>query len=211
MAINNVSFDDPSDEPLDVFSGNDLVLAHHDEIDLDWREVSERVAIDERRGLVVLQVSVLEDLIDNFIMYLADDPDQDGYYEQLVRRTIGPRIDRLEQLMRDAGLTDVKSLGIVEDLRKIARRRNQLAHGTIRLRPIDGVRIFPPKGDIQLEWVIESRRSPTPERLTMLQLREDLHEAIGCFMAMLDYATHLFERTPKRQYFKGGRHLGLPK
>lgn len=50
MAAWSVSFDDDSDEDLSVFSGNDLLTAHYDVADLDWREVAERSALDGRRA-----------------------------------------------------------------------------------------------------------------------------------------------------------------
>ncbi len=69
MPILSLSFDDDSEEPLFVFSGEDLLMAHIDEVDLDWEEVAERSILDERRGLVITQVAVLEELIDEFILY----------------------------------------------------------------------------------------------------------------------------------------------
>ena len=70
MAIQSLSFDDESDEELYVFSGNDLLISHYDIADLDWEEVAERSLIDQRRGLVITQVAVLEDLVDDFLLYL---------------------------------------------------------------------------------------------------------------------------------------------
>ncbi|GAA4307077.1 hypothetical protein ACFQY7_16200 [Actinomadura luteofluorescens] len=208
MAINNISFDDSEDEELYVFSGYDLVLAFHDEVDLDWREVAERTLIDERRGLVVLQVAALEDLIDEFIMHLEDDPDQESFYSRLTRKTIGPRLEYLFKMLRERDLMDDELESVLIDVRKLVERRNLLAHGTIHLRPVgDARRSFPRKPDFELEWVIKSRRSPTPQRLTMSELRDDLHEAIGCFMAMLKCANSLASRTPKPQHYNGGLYL----
>jgi hypothetical protein len=70
MPILSLSFDDDSEEPLFVFSGDDLLMAHIDEVDLDWEEVAEHSILDERRGLVITQVAVLEELIDEFILYV---------------------------------------------------------------------------------------------------------------------------------------------
>jgi hypothetical protein len=72
MAAWSVSIDDDNDEELSVFSGYDLLISHYDFADLDCREVAERSALDQRRGLVITQADVLEDLIDEFILYLAD-------------------------------------------------------------------------------------------------------------------------------------------
>src|SRR3990172_7571809 len=99
MAAWSVSSDDDNDEELSVFSGDDLLIAHHDVADLDWREGAERSALDQRRGLVITQGAVLEDLIDEFILYLADPIDVDEYQAELDRLTIGPRLDRLEKLL----------------------------------------------------------------------------------------------------------------
>jgi len=78
--------DDDSDEDLCVFSGSDLLISYYDVADLDWQDVAERSAIDERRGLVIAQVAALADPI--------------------------------------------------EALRRVVRRRNTLAHGTIFCRPV---------------------------------------------------------------------------
>lgn len=131
MAIRSVSFDDPSDEGLAVFSGHDLMLSHCDYVDLDWQEVAERTAIDERRGLVVLQVAALEDLVNQIILYLAAPSDQEEMRLKLSRQTLGPRIDRLEGLLREAGLFDDEAAERIADLRRVTERRNELAHGTI--------------------------------------------------------------------------------
>jgi hypothetical protein len=53
-----VSFDNDSNEQLSVFSGNDLLITQYDVSDLDWPEVAERSALDERRGLVITRVAV---------------------------------------------------------------------------------------------------------------------------------------------------------
>ncbi|GAA2156655.1 hypothetical protein [Actinomadura napierensis] len=208
MALNNVSFDDSEEEELYVFSGDDLVISFHDQVDLDWREVAERTLIDERRGLVVLQVTALEDLIDDIIMHLADDPDQEEFYSKLTKKTIGPRLDLLVKLLKERDVMDDEMEGVLADVRKLVERRNLLAHGTIHLRPVGGVRpTLPLKADFELEWVIKSRRSPTPQRLTMSELREDLYEAIGCFTAMLKCTNALVAKTPQPQHFTNGRYL----
>ena len=64
--------DDPCEDELSVFSGNDLLIAHYDVSDLDWEEIAERSMIDERRGLIIAQVSALEDLLTEFVLYLSD-------------------------------------------------------------------------------------------------------------------------------------------
>ena len=101
MAIHSVSFDDDAEDDLCVFSGYDLVLTHVDGPDLDWEEVAERSALDERRGLVIAQVAVLEELIDEFILYLVDPADPEGYQRNLDKETISPRINKLERILGD--------------------------------------------------------------------------------------------------------------
>jgi hypothetical protein len=208
MAFTNASFDDSSDKELHIFSGYDLLIAHYDIADLAWEEVAERTVIDERRGLVVLQVAVLEDLIDDFIMRLADEPHQEEFYATLTKKTIGPRLEQLTHLLEERNLIDSKASELLVEVRTIVQRRNELAHGTIHYRPVGGMPPLPLKGDIEFEWVISSRRSPEPQRLTMSQLREDLYEAIGCFMALLAYSDRWMAQVPPPRYFKGGHYLG---
>jgi hypothetical protein len=44
----------------------------------------------------------------------------------------------------------------------------------------------------------------------MARLRQDLHEAIGAFTAMLTYAESFVERAPRPVHFDGGAYLGAP-
>jgi hypothetical protein len=46
-----------------------------DQAGLDWEEVTQRSLLDERRGLVITQVAVLEELIDQLILYVVDSAD----------------------------------------------------------------------------------------------------------------------------------------
>jgi hypothetical protein len=175
-----VSFDNDSNEELCVFSGNDLLITHYDVSDLDWQEVAERSALDERRCLVITQVAVLEDLVDEFIFYLADPNDPDAYQLELDKLTVDPRLDRLEALLAGAGMHDANVVAILAALRQVVRRRNDLAHGTIHSRPVQPVQPGSWLDGIGLEWVITSRRSRTCERITMARLRQDLEGAIDC-------------------------------
>jgi len=208
VSLDNLSFDDPDDE-LNVFSAYDLVLSYRDITDLDWGEVAERRLIEQRRGLVVLQATVLEDLIDDFIMYLADAPDQNAYYEKLVKKTMGPRVEKLEDLMKEKGLNDARGKELIERLKRIVERRNLLAHGILQLQPVENVKL-PLKKAFELEWVIVDRRSGVSQRLSMLQLRKDFYEVIDCFYLMLSYMDHMLKIAPKPKHFKGGMYLTLP-
>lgn len=210
MAVRSLSFDDDSDEELHVFSGNDLLIAHYDAADLDWHEVAERSAIDERRGLVITQVAVLEDLVDEFILYLADPVDSDEYQAELDRVTIGPRLDRLGNLLLDAGILDANAHAVLGAVRRVVARRNELAHGTIHCRPVERVQAGTWLDGIELEWIITSRRSRTLERVTMAGLRHDLYDAIGCFSSLLQYAEWFVQTAPAPRHFRGGRYLGTP-
>jgi hypothetical protein len=124
--------------------------------------------------------------------------------------TIGPRLDRLEKLLRRAGLRDHHVAGVFDEIRRVVARRNELAHGTIHRRPVESVVPGSWVDGIPLEWIITSRRSKTPERLTMGRLRQDLYDAIGCFTAMLRYAETFVEVAPAPTRFRGGRDLGAP-
>jgi hypothetical protein len=210
MTRASVSFDDEDGEELYVFSGGDLLMTHYDAADLDWEEVAERAALDERRGLVITQVAILEDLIDEFIHYLADPADPEAYQAELDKCTIGPRLNRLEKLLRRAGLRNRHVAELFNEIRSVIARRNELAHGTIHRRPVEPVVPGSWVDGIPLEWIITSRRSKTMERLTMSRLRQDLYDAIGCFSAMLEYAERFVEIAPRPTTFRGGRYLGAP-
>ncbi len=158
MAIRSLSFDDdPDDDDLCVFSGQDLLMAHMDEVDLDWEEVAERSILDERRGLVITQVAVLEELIDEFILYVVDPADPEDYQRRLDCKTIGPRIDELKKALKNRDLLDAAGAELLADLRAIVNIRNELAHGTIYrtllyVVPIQEIRTR----DLELEWRIYS-------------------------------------------------------
>jgi len=211
MAVRSLSFDDTDDTDLCVFSGYDLLISHYDVADLDWQEVAERSAIDERRGLVIAQVAHLEGLIDEFLHYLFDPTDPEDYQRGLDRMMIGARLDRFERGLIEHGLLDDQARARLDDLRAVVRRRNQLAHGTLQCRP---TRIVPIKDlahqDIDLEWVLEDRRARQSERVSMAGLRDDLADAIGTFAAMLAYAETFVELAPAPVHFHSGAYLSAP-
>jgi hypothetical protein len=121
MAIRSLSFDDDSSEDLCVFSGQDLLIAHIDEIDLDWEEVAERSLLDQRRGLVITQVAVLEELIDQLILYVVDPADPESYQRRLDSKTMGPRVDELEKALEVRELLDESGTELISDLRSLVR------------------------------------------------------------------------------------------
>jgi hypothetical protein len=202
MPIVSVSFDDESDEPLFVFSGQDLLMAHIDEMDLDWEEVAERSVLDERRGLVITQVAVLEELIDEFILYVTDPSDPVAFQHRLDRKTIGPRIDDLERALMERDLLDDAGRELIADVHALVNIRNELAHGII-YRTL--VYVVPIKElatrDVPQEWRIYSRRSRTWRRLTTAGLRGNLEEAIGCFTALIAWGEELAKRAPSPRNF----------
>lgn len=211
MTVRSLSFDDDSDEDLCVFSGNDLLISHYDIADLDWKEVAERSLIDERRGLVITQVAVLEDLVDEFILYLEDPYDPQDFQKQLSEKTIGPRLRMLENLLQRAGLLNHQAVEHLTELRAIVERRNRLAHGTIHCRPTHVVPIKDfGRGDLELEWVLVDRRSGETERISMAALRQDVIKAIGAFSAMLAYGESFVEGAPVPANYPGGIYLGRP-
>lgn len=212
MSVRSVSFDDGSDEELCVFSGSDLLPSHYDIADLDWEEVSERTLIDERRGLVITQVAVLEDLVDEFLGYLEDPEDARRFREEKLNgTTIGPRLAMLERRLRLAGLLDDEAVDCLTAARATVYRRNRLAHGTVNCRP---TRVVPISDlahvDLEIEWVLVDRRSDETERISMARLRQDVDDAIGAFSGLLAYAESFVERAPTPKHFGGGHYLGAP-
>jgi hypothetical protein len=211
MAIRSVSFDDDSEDDLCVFSGDDLVVTHVDGPDLDWEEVAERSALDERRGLVIAQVAVLEEVIDELILYLVDPADPEGYQRGLDRKTIGPRIDELEQILVDLALLNEAISCLLSGLRSVVQRRNELAHGTLYRRSLQTVPIEEfGQRDVDLEWRIRSRRDRSSQRITMSELRNDLYEAVGSFMELLKLGDQLLQSAPRPRHFRGTRYLADP-
>jgi hypothetical protein len=89
--------------------------------------VAERSAIDERRGLVIAQIAALEDLIDEFLLYLDDPDDVESYQRNLDSQSIGPRLDQLVSKLRHADLFDQQAQQRMDEVRGIVRRRNELA------------------------------------------------------------------------------------
>ena len=211
MGVISVCFDDPGDEELSVFSGNDLLVSQYDGPDLDWQEVAERSQIDQRRGLVIAQVAVLEDLVDEFLAYLIDPVDPAELAARLDAKTIVPRITWLRFEMKKAQLLDDETEALIDELDRVAQRRNELAHGILHWRLVAGqsrlLRDLLGQPEIELEWIITNRRTRSSQRITMLELRQNLYDAIGVFMAMLDYAEVFVERAPQPQHFSGGQYL----
>ncbi len=204
-----MSFDDDTDEDLCVFSGNDLLVAHYDVIDLDWQEVAERSAIDARRGLVIAQVTALEDLVDEFILYLADEEDASAAQRRLAAMTIGRRISAFESALVKAGLLTSTIEALLVDVRSVVTRRNELAHGSIWWQPttIQRMSELAASGEIEMVWLLVDRRTRKAQRLSMAGLRQDVYDAIGCFSAMLHYAEEFVRIAPRPVRFAGGAYL----
>lgn len=211
MSVRSVCFDDNDESDLVVFSGNDLLLSHYDGPDLDWQEMAERSALDERRGLVIAQVAVLEDLIDEFLHYLVDPADRDQYQRKLDAMTIGPRLDQLEAALDRLGLLDERATSLLADVGAVVRRRNQLAHGTLHWLPVRRMSFEEMRRDgVDLEWLMVDRKSRSVERITMAGLRRDVYAAIGVFTSMLGFAEELVERAPQPVNFVDGAYLAAP-
>jgi hypothetical protein len=210
MAIRNISFDDESTDTLEVFSGQDLIMTHLDVMDLDWEEVTERSILDQRRGLVITQVAVLEELIDEFILYIVDPEDPVEYQNDLDRKTIGPRLNDLERELRKHDLLDSRGAELIADLRSLIVKRNELAHGIIyrTLRYVVPIKELATR-DLELEWLIWSRRTRSACRITMSGLRSDLYQAIGCFTALLQWGAELVERAPRPRNYQDFSYLAV--
>jgi hypothetical protein len=178
--IEELSFDDEVDEDLYVFSGSDFLTSHYDKADLDWAEVASRTAIDERRGLVITQAVVIEDEIDEFILYLADPPNAKQYRAKPMGTwNAGRKRKHLERLLKSAGLFDSYAAPLLEECRRVGERRNRLAHGTIEPRLINvakpGQVVIPidelDQASLAIEWILTDRRTGRTERVSMARLR----------------------------------------
>ena len=218
--IEELSFDDEFGEvDMHVFSGPDLVTFHYDLADLDWAEVAARTAIDERRGLVITQAVVIEDVIDEFILYLEDPPDSKQYRtETLGNLTAGRRRQQFEELLSAAGLLDSRAAQLLELCRALGERRNTLVHGTIEYRIFNVAKpdqvVIPiaefQQASLAIEWILTDRRTGATERVSMARLRQDLVEAQGLVDELLNYAEYFVERAPRPNNFQGGAFLGAP-
>jgi hypothetical protein len=204
VTLENLTFDDDCDEDLSVFSGSDLLMSHYDIADLDWAEVADRTLIDERRGLVITQAVVIEDVIDEFILYLDDPPDPARYRtETMGGWTAGRRRQEFEKLLRRARLLESNAVRLLDECRAVAERRNTLAHGSIQPRLINvanPAQVVIPVSDLQraslaIEWTLTDRRTSASERISMARLRRDLEDAQSLVATMLDYAEEFVERA----------------
>ncbi|MBQ1022968.1 hypothetical protein [Micromonospora sp. C95] len=184
-----VSFDDDSDEPLSVFSNCDLLLSFHDTVDLDWEEVAERSALDERRGLVITQSTALEDLLGDVILQLERPNDPETRRSELDQWMIGKRLNRVESLLASGASPDADRSFPREELWAAIRRRNELAHGNIT-RVISEAYPRPDgAGKTQrVEWHLVDRRTRGSQLITMAGLREDVYAAIAAYTSLLRWA-----------------------
>ncbi|GGM48815.1 hypothetical protein GCM10011608_37110 [Micromonospora sonchi] len=181
-----VSFDDDSDEPLNVFSDHDLLLAFHDEVDLDWEEVAERSALDQRRGLVITQSTVLEDLLSDVILQLEEPDDAEARRSELDQWMIGKRLKRVESLLANGASPEENRSFPREELWAAIRRRNELAHGDItRVTSDPYPRPDGPGRALQVEWRLVDRRTRESRLITMAGLREDVYAAIAAYKSLL--------------------------
>ncbi|MFF5056713.1 hypothetical protein ACFY1S_26380 [Micromonospora sp. NPDC000663] len=183
-----VSFDDDSDEPLNVFSSYDLLLSFHDEVDLDWEEVAERSEIDQRRGLVITQSTVLEDLLGDVILHLEKPDDPETRRDEIDQWMIGKRLHRVESLLANRPSPETNRGFPREEMWAVVRRRNELAHGNIT-RVVGEARSRPdgPGKTQRVEWHLVDRRTRRSQLITMAGLREDVEAAITAYANLLDW------------------------
>ncbi|SCL50608.1 hypothetical protein GA0070617_1535 [Micromonospora yangpuensis] len=186
VEVVEVSFDDGSNEPLNVFSDYDLLLSFQDAADLDWEEVAERSALDERRGLVITQSTVLEDLLGDVILQLERLSDPERRQREIGQWMIGKRLSRVETLLSSGGYLEASSNFPREALYGAVRRRNELAHGSI-IRVIGDAypRTDGPGKTRRVEWQLVDRRTRESRLITMAGLREDLYAAIAAYTDLL--------------------------
>ncbi|RKN50460.1 hypothetical protein D7223_01290 [Micromonospora endolithica] len=184
-----VSFDDDSDEPLNVFSDYDLLLSFHDTVDLDWEEIAERSALDERRGLAITQSTVLEDLLGDVILQLERPDDPETRRSELDQWMIGKRLNRVESLLASSAPPDADRSFPREELWAAVRRRNELAHGNItRVISEAYPRADGPGKTQRVEWHLVDRRTHGSQLITMAGLREDVYAAIAAYTSLLRWA-----------------------
>lgn len=192
VEVVEVSFNDNSSEPLHVFSGYDLLLAFHDAADLDWEEVAERGELDERRGLVITQSTVLEDLLSDVIVQLERPNNPETRHRELDQWMIGKRLKHVELLLGNNALPEANSAFPLEELRAAVRRRNELAHGDLmRVVGEASPRSDGPGKTRRIEWHLVDRRSRASRLITAAGLREDLHAAIAAYTNLLRWASNL--------------------
>ncbi|MFF5181430.1 hypothetical protein ACFY2Q_25660 [Micromonospora sp. NPDC000316] len=198
VEVVEVSFNDNSDEPLHVFSGYDLLLTFHDAADLDWEEVAERRALDERRGLVITQSAILEDLLSDVIVQLERPGNPETRQRELDQWTIGKRLKYVESLLGNGAYPEGNSTFPFEELWDAVRRRNELAHGNLtRVVGEACPRSDGPGKTRRIEWHLVDRRSQGSRLITMADLREDLYAATAAYANLLRWASNLEQRLRK--------------
>lgn len=106
----------------------------------------------------------------------------------------------MKKILGDLALLDETASRLLSDLRSVVDRRNELAHGTLYLKPLQFVL---GQRDVDLGWKIRSRRDLSSRRITMSELRNDLYEAIGCFTELLKWSDHLLQLAPHPRHFRG--------
>ena len=199
LPVRSETFDDDEDDSLVVLSGSDVLSIHYGH-GPDEDKAEERSAIDKRRGLVLAQVAVLEDLVDEIIIYLDDPVDADAYRKKLPRM-LGPRLERLTELLEAVGLDHLFPL---DRLKALVDRRNVLAHGSL-FRDVSVWRLYdrrPPPS--------QGRREPRSEPVYMSRLRRDLEEAQDCLLDILGSLEVFVEQAPWPRHFDGGEFLPAP-
>lgn len=204
--VNNLSFDDPSDEGLDVISAYELLISELDVADPDWGKIAERTAIDERRGLVIAQVAEMEQVIDDFILYVADPDDVSAYMQRLAAWTIGPRVKEFERLLRVAGVCDEVAVDVIGMLLSVVARRNLLAHGSLYLRPTKWTPIGQWDG-VEFEWMLRDPRTGHAERISMAGLRTDLEDVIDATVRLIRYGSHLAAQLPPPSNYANATYI----
>jgi hypothetical protein len=194
-----------------VFTGQDLLISHYDGPDLGWEDVAERTEMESLRGLVVAQATILDDLIDEFLLYLIDPGPQDWYRIEVLRsQPVGRKLDHLRSLLRQYGLADVAAR-YVQAASEALSRRDVLAHSPLFRQP---TRILPIEdiGSTEYEMVIRRRtkKGDTFEVVTEDSLTNDLYNTQGTFSGLLAFAEIMVERVPVPVHFQGGSYLAAP-
>ena len=117
-----------------VLTGQDFRISHYGGSPMDNPAVEERTVLEALRGLVAAQMTVLDDLLDEFVLYLMDPRASDVFEVRVLgaRMTMG-RVELLEPLLEDCGLKTTAG-DLLSRLRTVVERLNVLAHSPIFVR-----------------------------------------------------------------------------
>ncbi len=193
-----------------VLAGDELLIAHYGASGIDWQQVADRDVVETLRGKVVAQATVLEDLVDEFLLYLRDTPpeDLDTDADPTKHWQLGRKVDDLRAALKDCGLAAVAK-GPLDQVGRALKRRDVLAHSPLMVREGRVVHfgVMP-----EPEFVVRERKRGGLKyhRLTEAQLRDDLRSTATAFLALLGMAEVVVQHAPLPKHFRTGAFLAQP-